>query len=200
MSITSRRKTFREPAARNPASLYLTSRRMESKMQRLIARALWIVPALLFLLVPHQAKVAYDLRQTLERGVRATAQITEVHQENRVDVTYDWVSLRVRLPDGRTIEKERMSLPHTLITPLEDKETVEVRVVPGADQEVVITEIASTQWRIAALNAAMSGGAALIFALCIFAWGRYLRREGDPAAQGIERDDAEHPAGRMQRR
>ncbi len=172
---------------------------MDSKLQRLVARALWIVPAFLFLLVPHQAKVAYDLRQTLREGVPAVAEVTEVHQENRVDVTYDWISLRVLMADGSVIEKERMALPHTLITPLQDKETVAVRVVPGADQEVVVTEIASTQWRIAALNAAMSGGAALIFGICVFAWNRYLKRKGDPAFQEIEEDDAEHPAGQMER-
>lgn len=172
---------------------------MDLKLHRLAARALWIVPAFLLLLVPHQAKVAYDLRQTLERGLPATAQVIEVHQENRVDVTYDWISLRVALPDGRVLERERMSVPHTLITPLEDRETVEVRVVPGADQEIVIAEIAATQWRIAAANAAMSGIAALIFGACVFAWNRYLKREGDPSLRTIQRDDAEHPAGRLQR-
>lgn len=172
---------------------------MASNRYRIAAWLLWVLPAFLFLLVPHQAKVAYDLRQTLQNGEPAMAEVTEVHQENRVDVTYDWVSLRVDLPGGGTLTKNKVSLPHTLITQIEGKKSVPVMVRAGSDQEVVITEVASTQWRIAAMNAAMALVAALLFAVGVGWWNRYLRREGDPAETPMERE-GEHPSSKSMRR
>lgn len=147
----------------------------------LVARIAWILPLFFTGLFVHQTRVAYHLHKTFTEGEPAQAQVLEVHQENRVDVTYDYASLRVTLPDGRVITKEKMSLPHSLIQLLENRETVDVRVRPGSSQEVVVTELGATQWRIAAMNAAIAFGAALVFGLGVFFWNRYLRREGEPA-------------------
>ncbi len=148
---------------------------------RRVARLLWILPAFLLLLAVHQAKTAYDLRHTLRHGERALAEVTKVETSNRVDVTYDYVNLRVHLDGGRIIERNNLSLPHTLISEVEGKETVAVRVLPDAPQEIVIAAIGSSQWHIAAIQAAIAAGAALLFAAGVFAWNRYLKREGDPA-------------------
>ncbi len=172
---------------------------MASNLPRIVARLFWLIPVFLGLLAAHQVNTALDLRHTMRHGELVTAEVLEVHQENRVDITYDYVSLRVPLAGGRVLTREKLSLPHTLITQMVGKETVDVRVLPGADQEIVIAELGPTQWRIAAINALISGLAALCFAIGVFAWNRYLRRKGDPARQPIETDDAEHPAGRKVR-
>ena len=174
-------------------------------MLRLMARAAWILPVFFLFLAGHQAKVASDLSATLTDGTPATAEVLEVHKEDRVDVTYDYISLRVTLPSGETITREKMSLPHSLVPALQDKETLAVRVATGNTRDVVITEtiladpVVGTQKRIAMMNAAIGLGAALFFGLGIFFWNRSLTRDGDPATRGVTEHDPDHPAAKVMR-
>ena len=171
---------------------------MASKRIRVVARLMWVLPAILLFLAINQAKVAGDIRHTLEAGIPATAEITNVQKENRVDVTYDYVDLRVVLEDGRVFTKETLSLPHSLFPLIENQEAVEVRVLPGAAQEIVIASsggpdarlIARPQWRLAAINAAMSFVGFILFAIGVFAWNRYLGRRGDPGERSAEEEQA----------
>lgn len=169
---------------------------MASNSTRIVARLLWIIPLFLVLLTVHQGKTAYDLRHTLTHGEEATAEVTEVHSENRVDVTYDYVDLRVRLDNGQVFEREKLSLPHTLIDQMEGKKEVPVKVLPNAPQEVVLAELGHSQWRIAAIQAAFAGIAALLFGIGVYAWNRYLHRRGDPSEQEASE---EHPAAQAVR-
>ena len=171
-----------------------------ASLSRIAARSAWILPVFFVGLFVHQAFVAYHLQATLTQGELVEAEVLEVHMENRVDVTYDYASLRVELDDGQVITKEKMSLPHSLIQLLEGRETVPVRVRPGAAQEIVVAEFGATQWRIAALNAAMALGAALVFGIGIFYWNRYLRQEGEPSERGVTEPDPDHPARKIVRK
>ena len=148
----------------------------------LIARALWIFPIILLGLGLHQLDAFRDIRHTFLHGVPATAAVTEFASSDRVDVTYDYVSLRV-VVDGRVIERTRMSLPHSFAPLMEGKEVVDVMVSAGGDQEIVITELGRAHYRIAAINAAMALSGALLLAIGVGWWNRYLRRRGDPAAR-----------------
>lgn len=148
-----------------------------SNAQIWIARLLWFAPALLLFLTVNQAMVAVDLRETLEAGRPAVAEVTDYEKVDRADVTFDYVSLRVPLENGEVLVREKMSLPHSLSLAIEGKTSLDVRVLPGAAQPVVITEVAATQWRIAAMNAAISFGAFLMFVVGLAFWQRYLRRE-----------------------
>jgi len=172
---------------------------------RLIARVAWLLPIFFFGLSIHQTKVAYDLNVTAEQGTDATAEVLNVHQENRVDVTYDYISLRVPLPDGGTLTKETMALPHSIVPAINDRETLQVRVLPGAAREVVLTEriaetrIVDTQRRIAMMNAAIALGAFLLFGAGVWFWNRSLTRDGDPAERGVAEPDPAHPARQVVR-
>ncbi len=156
---------------------------MIKNASQVVARLLWIFPALLLFLTVYLGKAAIDLYETLHEGVPAVAEVTELEISNRVDVTYDYVSLRVALPDGQVIERERLSLPHSLAPSLAGQSTLQVRVRPGAEQEVVIERIARPQWRIALTNAVMSFIAFVIGVVGVGWWNRYLSRQGDPAQQ-----------------
>ena len=165
-----------------------------STVTRWLTRAAWAIPILLVGLSAHQVWTGLALRETLQQGTPAQAEITDVFSSGRAEIKYDYVSLRVPMDDGTVITRERMSLPHTLIGVVEDRETIDVRVQPGATQEIVITEVANTQWRIAIINAAMSLVLGLVVGVGLAWWSRTLRAEGDPSTRGVDTPDPEHPA------
>ena len=146
---------------------------------------MWIAPVALLLLSLNQAKVAYDLHYTLTNGIEAVADVIDVEVNERVDIPYGYVSLKVDLEDGRQIVQEKMSLPYTLLPSVRYETELDVRVFPEADQQIVITQIASTQWKIAALQSAMGFAGFLLAAIGVFAWNRLLRKKGDPALRQV---------------
>lgn len=170
-----------------------------------VAQAAWLVPVLLFALSVHQAKVGYDLHSTKLHGTSATAEVLDIQKGNRSDVTYDYVSLRIPRPDGGTMTRKKLSLPHGIVPPLLERTTLEVRVREGASIPIVITErigptpVVDTQMRIAGINALMSLVAALLFGVGVWYWNRSLRRDGDPAERGVTEADPDHPARQVVR-
>ncbi len=173
---------------------------MDRSLLQWVAQAAWLIPILCFGLAVHQAKVTYDLHSTKTSGSAATADVLTIHKENRKDVTYDYVSLRVALPNGDSLTRRKMSLPHGLIHPLLDREQMEVRVQKDASIPIVITEkigptpVVDTQMRIAGINGLMSLVGALLFGIGVWFWNRSLRRDGDPADRGVTEPDPGHPA------
>lgn len=176
-----------------------------STLLRRIALASVLVPALFFGLAVQQGTVVYDLWTTKTHGTGATANVLEKQKGERSDVTYDYVTLEATLPDGSTFTREKLSLPHGVMPPLMDRETLAVRVLRGADIEVVITEtigstpVVDTQMRIAGLNGLMSLLGALLFGGGVWYWNRSLHRNGDPAERGVDEPDPEHPARQVMR-
>ncbi len=174
-------------------------------MTRWIARIAWLVPLSLLGLAIHQGNVVYDLQTTKTQGTKATADVQKVHASTRTQVTYDYVSLRVPMPDGSVMTRERLSLPHGIVPALKEKESLAVRVAPTASRTLVVMEpikstpVVDTQIRIAGINGLMSLGAALLFGFAIWFWNRSLRREGDPAERGVTKPDPDHPARQVAR-
>lgn len=168
---------------------------MPSKLSVFIARALWIFPAILLVLTINQIDVSSDLRLTFTEGQLATAEIVGFETSNRADVTFDYVSLRVPLADGTVLQQERMALPHSFAPRLAGMETVEVRVLPGADQPIVLAALGRAHWRMAAINASMCAVGFFLLSIAVFAWNRYLKRKGDPARLPAEADESLSDAG-----
>ena len=150
---------------------------MASNTTRRIARLAWIVPLLLLLLALDQAKVAFDLQRTFERGTPAAAEVLAYEDSDRVDVTYGYVSLRVPLPGGGVLTKQKMSLPTSLLPRVEGERTLDVRVRPGAAQEVVIAKLMPAHLLIAASQSGICFLGALLFGAGVFFWNRSLRRQ-----------------------
>ena len=158
---------------------------MERTSVHKIARWLWVIPVALLLLTLNQAKVAYDLHYTLNNGISAVADVLKVEVNDRVDIPYGYVSLRVALEDGREIVQEKMSLPYTLLPAVRYAEQLDVRVFPDADQPIVISEIASTQWKIAGIQSLMGFVGFLLVTAGVYGWNRLLDKSGDPADRAV---------------
>ena len=142
---------------------------------------MWIVPFVLLFLCLNQAKVAVDIKHTLENGKDATADVLEMKVTDRADIPFGYVSLRVPLENGNELVQEKMSLPYTLLPQVKNQETLDVRVLIGASQQIVISQIASTQWKMAALQSVMCFFGFLMMGTGVFLWNKYLKRKGDPA-------------------
>ncbi len=151
-----------------------------------VARMLWLAPGLLFALGIYLGWSAYRLHHVWQEGIPAIAEITALEISARVDVTYDYVNLRIRLPDGRVVERKQLSLPHTLAPLLRGRDSIEVRIRPENPEDVVIVELVQTQWRMALIQAIMSLVGGVFFAVGVAWWNRLLRRRGDPALRAPE--------------
>jgi hypothetical protein len=149
--------------------------RMPSNFQRILARVAWLVPLLLVGLCVNQAKVARDLRITLSDGIGATARVAEYERVDRADITYGYVSLEVPLPDGSVLTREKMSLPYSLMQEIEGREQLSVHVLRDAGQTIVIDMVVDTQWKIAAIQSAVSFFAALMALAAVVGWNRSVK-------------------------
>ncbi len=152
-----------------------------ARSSTLIARLLWAVPISLLLLAVHQLKVGFDLRNTLVEGELLSAEVTGYDRVDRKDITHGHVSLAIPMKDGSMLEKSEMPLPYSLLHRVEGKERLDVYVLPGSAQEVVIQLVANAQWKMAVIQSSMALVAALIALLGVVAWQRYLKSHGDPA-------------------
>ena len=139
------------------------------------------MPAILFFLCLNQAKVAVDIKHTLENGASAIANVIDVRVNDRVDIPFGYVSLQVPLEDGTDLVQEKMALPYTLLPHVQYEETLDVHVLVGASQQIVIARIASTQWKMAALQSAMCLVGFIMSGVGVYLWNRLLRKKGDPA-------------------
>jgi hypothetical protein len=149
----------------------------------LVARLLWVIPGIMLFLTLNQALVALDLRETVREGRLVEADVLAFNTTDRADITMASVHLRVPMADGATLERE-LPLPITFVRTLEGRAALDVFVDEGADQEIVIAEIGRAQWRLAAINGAISLVGLFLVSWGIFAWNRYLGRKGDPARAG----------------
>lgn len=152
-----------------------------------VSRVLWLVPVALVLLAANQLKVGFDLRQTLMEGESAAAAVTAFDRVDRADVTFGYVSLRIPMADGSVLIRDEMPLPYSLLHRIEGRDSLDVLVLRGAAQEVIIELVAAAQWRLALIQSAMAFVAALMAMAGLLAWGRHLRLRGDAATRDPKR-------------
>jgi len=142
---------------------------------RTVARVAWVIPAVIFLLSAHQVWTAISLRATLDEGEATWAEVTRYERSDRKDVTQVELDLLIHRADGSTFEHNRLALPYSIGHRVES-DTLNVTILEGSSQEVVITDIGRTQVRIAWSNAAMSFIAFLMAFVGVFSWNRFQAR------------------------
>ncbi|HAY35892.1 MAG: hypothetical protein HOC28_08495 [Bacteroidetes Order II. Incertae sedis bacterium] len=140
-----------------------------------VARWAWLIPAILVALSAHQAYTAIQLQKTMDEGISTWAEVTRYDRSDRKDVTHVELDLIVHLPDGTEFERKNLTLPYSIGHRVQ-ADTLQVKVLQGAAQEVVIEQISSTHVRIAWSNFVMSFiGFLMAFGL-VFGWNRMLKR------------------------
>ena len=145
---------------------------------RTVAKLAWSVPLFLLALTVHQAFTAVQLKETMDQGVSTWAEVTRYERSDRKDVTEVELDLIVHMPDGSQFVREKLALPYSIGHRVE-VDTLQVRVLSGAAQEVVIQEIGLTQVHIAWSNFAMSLIAFAMSFIGVFSWNKMLRNGKD---------------------
>lgn len=146
-------------------------------MVQVIARFFWFVPLVLAGLAVNQGYVAMQLRKTWNTGESAIAMVEEFDVTNRADVTYGYINLRVLLPDGQIIERQKMSLPQSLWSRVKGQDSLHVHLRPGASQEIVIDRLMPAHWLIAASQMGISLIGALFSGVLAYFWNQSFLRE-----------------------
>ncbi len=149
---------------------------MSSSPSRSVARVAWVVPVVLLALSVHQFVTAFNLTATLNNGQAAMAEVTRYERSDRKDVTHVELDLLVHMEDGTSFEKTRLALPYSIGHRVE-ADSLDVTVLQGSGQEVVITEIGRTQISIAWSNGAMAFIVFLMAFVGVFSWNRWLGRK-----------------------
>ena len=109
---------------------------------------MWCVPVVLVALGINQIIVAYSLKSTWEDGYATVATVTQLEQSNRADVNFGYVSLQITLEDGSQLTRDGITVPYTLLPRLAGHDSLEVRVRPGAREEVAFAVLMPTHWHI----------------------------------------------------
>ncbi len=146
-------------------------------MVQVIARIFWFVPLVLVGLAVNQGYVAMQLRKTWNTGESAIAMVEKFDVTNRADVTYGYIHLRVLLPDGQMIERQKMSLPQSLWSRVKGQDSLQVHLRPGSSQEIVIDRLMPAHWLIAASQMGISLIGALFSGVLAHFWNQSFRRE-----------------------
>lgn len=148
-------------------------------MVQIIARFFWCIPFVLICLAANQGYVAGQLRKTWKEGESAIAVVEEFDITNRADVTYGYLNLKIRLPDGQVIERQKMSLPQSLWSRVKGQDSLHVHVRRGASQEVIIDRLMPAHWLIAASQMGISLIGAILSGVLSYYWNRSLYRVSD---------------------
>ncbi|HYE58727.1 MAG TPA: hypothetical protein VD948_09485 [Rhodothermales bacterium] len=165
---------------------------MPASRVHLVARLMWIAPALLLVAGLLLLKAPLDLGRTLREGTPAVARVLDYQTTNRTEVSYDALTVRVPLPAGDSLTHV-IPLPRGIAPIVGEEARVPVRVLPGAVRPVVIESavvrtnqgpvamnLGRTQIWIAGISSAMCLLGALLLGIAVGAWNRYLARHGDP--------------------
>lgn len=100
------------------------------------------------------------------------AAVLRYDRTDRKDVTHAEMDLSVPLSEGDSLYVEHLALPYTIAHRVEETDSLDVYVLPGSRQQVVIASIEGTQRRIAFYNALMSLIGFVIAAVGVFYWNR----------------------------
>ncbi|MGB3543309.1 hypothetical protein [Rubrivirga sp.] len=154
----------------------------------LVARALWVLPLLMAVIAVATTRAGFQQRDVAESGTVVEAEVTGLNLRERSEITTGQVGLRYAAPGAETVERE-VELPIILLKEIEadllatpEGETLILPiVVSDASDQIVIASHRRGTWLLTFSLAGMAAIGALVSALLVGGWNRFLTREGDPA-------------------
>ena len=150
-------------------------------MVKIIAKALWLVPILMFVYSFYLLRAGLDQKSTADGGFQTTAEVTNVDVGQRSEITYGEMDLEFVDSEGNQVA-ETLPLPLSLLFMVRDEKTVEITYDPESSKPVVINRISRALWRMSLINALICLVSALLLVIPVFAWNRYLKKHGDPGS------------------
>ena len=154
------------------------------------AKALWLAPLLLAVIAVATTRAGLEQRSVDARGELVTAEVTGLELRERSEITRGEVALRYTPPGAAAPVERAIELPIILLKEIEVDyllaeergETLPLPIVVSdeSDQIVLGTHRRGT-WLLTLSLAGMAAIGAVVSAVLVGGWNRFLAREGDPA-------------------
>ena len=153
------------------------------------ARLLWALPLLLVVIAVATTRAGLEQRAVAERGQTVEAEVTGLTLRERSEITTGQVRLRYTPPEAAAPVERDVELPIILLKEIEadlaatpEGQTLRLPIViaEGTDQIVLGTHRRGT-WLLTLSLAGMAAIGAVVSAILVGGWNRFLAREGDPA-------------------
>ncbi len=155
----------------------------------LVARLLWALPLLLVVIAIATTRAGVEQRAVDAHGQVVEAEVTGLDLRERSEITHGRVGLRYTPPGADAPVERQVELPIILLKEIEadfdatpEGQTMRLPIVisPETDQIVLGAHRRGT-WLLTFSLAGMAVIGAIVSALLVGGWNRFLAREGDPA-------------------
>lgn len=155
----------------------------------LVARLLWALPLLMVVIAIATTRAGFEQRAVAEQGTLVEAEVTGLTLRERSEITTGQVGLRYTVPGAAAPVEREVELPIILLKEIEvdylatpEGETMTLPIVVSADtDQIVLGTHRRGTWLLTFSLAGMAAIGALVSALLVGGWNRFLAREGDPA-------------------
>ena len=152
----------------------------------LVARLLWALPALLFVIAGYLLWAGFEQREAANVGAYVEAEVLGVETHERSEIARGAVTLRYVPPGESTPVERAVEMPMTILKNIEARglDRVTVRAVPGHEQ-IVLEPYKRGQWILTLSFAAMALIGGIGLSVMVRGWNRYLAEHGDPAEAAV---------------
>lgn len=157
------------------------------------ARALWALPLLMVVITIATTRAGLEQRRVSESGQTIEAEVTGLNLRERSEITAGQVGLRYTPPGASSPIEREVELPIILLKEIEvdyltlgEGEAMTLPIIASAESDqIVVGAHPRGTWLLTFSLAGMAAIGALVSALLVGGWNRFLAREGDPAMRGV---------------
>ena len=177
------------PASGTDVAGMSTPRSMTFLSHPVAARLLWLAPLLLLVIAVATAWAGVQQRAVDASGAVVEAEVTGLTLRERSEITTGQVGLRYTPPGAAAPVERDVELPIILLKEIEvdlnavpEGETLTLPIVVSDEtDQIVLASHRRGQWLLTFSLAGMALIGAVVSAVLVGGWNRFLAREGDPA-------------------
>ena len=156
------------------------------------ARLLWVLPLIMVVITVATTRAGLEQRAVWQSGDTVEAEVMGLNLRERSEITTGQVGLRYTPPGAASPVERQVELPIILLKEIEadlllvpEGETMTLPIMTSADSDqIVVGTHPRGTWLLTFSLAGMAAIGALVSALLVGGWNRFLAREGDPALRG----------------